>query len=125
MIILSSALSVSAAALGGLRRAFGGGLVRVGKLARTLRNRREIRQLAELDERSLKDIGLTRSDVQGALAASLLSDPSLILGDIAGMEHGRTIRAAIHAARRPAVITPLLAEDPALQAKARGLTAAA
>jgi uncharacterized protein YjiS (DUF1127 family) len=125
MIVLSSALSVSRATLGSLRRVAGAGLVRVGKLVRTLRNRHEVRQLAELDDHALKDIGLTRNDVQGALGASLLSDPSLILGDIAGMDHGRATRAATHAARRPAVITPLQAEEPALPGKARGLSAAA
>lgn len=102
MIVLSSALSVSRATLGNLHRVTSAGLVR------TLRNRHEVRQLAELDEHSLKDIGLTRSNVQGALAASLLSDPSLILGDIAGMEHGR---AAGHMARRPTAMVALPAED--------------
>jgi uncharacterized protein YjiS (DUF1127 family) len=125
MIVLSSALSVSRATLGNLRRVAGAGLVRVGKLVRTLRNRHAVRQLAELDDHALKDIGLTRNDVQGALGASLLSDPSLILGDIAGMDHGRATRAATHAARRPAAIAPLQAEEPALPGKARGLSAAA
>jgi len=108
MFVLSSALSVSRATLGNLHRVTSAGLVRAGKLVRTLRNRHEVRKLAELDERSLKDIGLTRSDVQGALAASLLSDPSLVLGDIAGMEHGR---AAGHTARRPTAMVALPAED--------------
>ena len=125
MIILSSALSVSAAALVGLRRVIGTGLARAGKLVRALRNRREIRQLAELDEHALKDIGLTRNDVQGALGASLMSDPSLILGDIAGMDHGRAARAAIHAARRPATMAPLPADDAAMPAISRRSTAAA
>jgi uncharacterized protein YjiS (DUF1127 family) len=108
MIVLSSALSVSRATLGNLHRVTSAGLVRAGKLVRTLRNRHEVRQLAELDEHALKDIGLTRSNVQGALAASLLSDPSLILGGIAGMEHGR---AAGHMARRPTAMVALPAED--------------
>jgi len=107
MFVLSSALSVSRATLSNLHRVTSAGLVRAGKLVRTLRNRHEVRKLAELDERSLKDIGLTRSDVQGALAASLLSDPSLFLGGIAGMEHGR---AAGHTARRPTAMVALPAE---------------
>ena len=106
MFVLSSALSVSRATLSNLHRVTSAGLVRAGKLVRTLRNRHEVRKLAELDERSLKDIGLTRSDVQGALAASLLSDPSLFLGGIAGMEHGR----AGHPARRPTAMVALPAE---------------
>ena len=108
MIVLSSALSVSRATLGNLHLVASAALVRTGTLVRILRNRHEVRKLAELDERSLKDIGLTRSDVQGALAASLLSDPSLVLGDIAGMEHGR---AADHMARRPTAKVALPAKD--------------
>jgi uncharacterized protein YjiS (DUF1127 family) len=118
MFVLSSALSVSRATLGNLHRITSAALVRAGKLVRTLRNRHEVRKPAELDERSLKDIGLTRSDVQGALAASLLSDPSLVLGDIAGMEHGR---AAGHTARRPTAMVAL----PARMASASKLPEAA
>jgi uncharacterized protein YjiS (DUF1127 family) len=108
MIVLLSALSVSRATLGNLHRVTSSGLMRAGTLVRTLRNRHEVRKLAELDKRSLKDIGLNRSDVQGALAASLLSDPSLVLGDIVGMEHGR---AAGHMARRPTAKVALPAKD--------------
>lgn len=108
MIVLSSALSYSRATLGNLHRVTSAGLVCAGTLLPTLRNRHEVRKLAELDERSLKDIGLTRSDVQGALAASLLSDPSLVLGGIAGMEHAR---AAGHMARRPTAKVALPAKD--------------
>ena len=108
MIVLLSALSVSRATLGNLHRVTSSGLMRAGTLVRTLRNRHEVRKLAELDKRSLKDIGLNRSDVQGALAASLLSDPSLVLRDIAGMEHGR---AAGHMARRPTAKVALPAKD--------------
>jgi uncharacterized protein YjiS (DUF1127 family) len=122
MIILSSALSVSRAKLGNLHLVTSAGLVRAGKLVRTLRNRYEVRQLAELDDRSLKDIGLTRSDVQGALAASLLSDPSLILADIAGMEHGR---AAAHIARRPMAMVALPPEDGVRKGAATGRIAPA
>jgi uncharacterized protein YjiS (DUF1127 family) len=46
---------------------------------RNLRHRREIKALTELDERLLKDIGLTRGDVQGALSESLLRNPSVVL----------------------------------------------
>ncbi len=122
MIVLSSALSFSRATLGNLHRVTSAGLVRAGKLVRTLRNRNEVRQLAELDDRSLKDIGLTRSDVQGALAASLLSDPSLILGDIAGMDHGR---AAGHVARRPTAMVALPPEDGVRKGAATGRIAPA
>lgn len=46
---------------------------------RALLHRREVMRLGELDERELKDIGLVRSDVNGALAVSWLTDPSTIL----------------------------------------------
>ena len=36
-------------------------------------------RLGELDERGLKDIGLVRSDIDGALATSWLDDPSAVL----------------------------------------------
>ena len=55
-----------------LRRA---GLVAVtviGNVARFWRHRREIRNLAEFDDRMLSDIGLTRSEVMGALAEPFL-----------------------------------------------------
>lgn len=63
-------------------RVFAAAAVRpVARLARTLRNRHAVTKLGHLDERALKDIGLTRSDVLGALAAPLTRDPSLILAE--------------------------------------------
>ena len=46
---------------------------------KSLSHRRAVMRLSELDERGLKDIGLVRSDVEGALASSWLNDPSSIL----------------------------------------------
>ena len=46
---------------------------------RNIGNRGDVRMLLEMDERGLKDIGLTRSDVLGALAQPMLKDPSKIL----------------------------------------------
>jgi len=51
----------------------------VSDLSRAWRHRREIMQLAEFDDHMLKDIGLTRSDVEGALAEPLLHNPSQVL----------------------------------------------
>jgi uncharacterized protein YjiS (DUF1127 family) len=58
----------------------------LGRVVQVLRNRREVNSLRELDERCLKDIGLTRADVEGALSSPLHRDPSLIL---VGQAHGR------------------------------------
>jgi uncharacterized protein YjiS (DUF1127 family) len=66
---LARVARLAAAALGGARR-----------LAVLLRNRRETRRLAEFDDRMLSDIGLTRADVEGALAGPLWDDPSRHLG---------------------------------------------
>jgi uncharacterized protein YjiS (DUF1127 family) len=59
-----------------------------GKLTTALKNRRQIAQLHHLDDRSLKDIGLIRSDVHEALGVSLFRDPSQHLVDVAGEKRG-------------------------------------
>lgn len=46
---------------------------------KALMGRREVTQLLELDDRMLKDIGLSRSDVAGALASAWANDPSILL----------------------------------------------
>ena len=52
------------------------------QLVRALVHRRDVMRLsAELDERGLKDLGLVRSDIDGALATSWLEDPSAVLAE--------------------------------------------
>jgi uncharacterized protein YjiS (DUF1127 family) len=51
----------------------------IAGLVKALRHRREIKHLAEFDDRMLRDIGLTRSDVSSALAEPLLRNPSRVL----------------------------------------------
>jgi uncharacterized protein YjiS (DUF1127 family) len=63
----------------GLRRVAGDLLTQVERFVRAVRNRRDVMRLAELDDRTLKDIGLVRSDVAGALDQPLSADPSRIL----------------------------------------------
>lgn len=46
---------------------------------RMVGHRGDVRRLLEMDDRGLKDIGLTRNDVLGALAQPLSKDPSKIL----------------------------------------------
>jgi uncharacterized protein YjiS (DUF1127 family) len=54
-------------------------LGRAAKLLEARRNRRAIMRLAACDDRMLKDIGLSRSQVLGALAVRYQEDPSLLL----------------------------------------------
>jgi uncharacterized protein YjiS (DUF1127 family) len=57
-------------------------LTRMSKVERFLnarRNRRAVRRLADWDDRLLKDIGLSRSEVLGAVAAGYDEDPSTLL----------------------------------------------
>jgi uncharacterized protein YjiS (DUF1127 family) len=61
-------------------------------LAKALIHRREVLRLGELDERSLKDIGLVRSDLDGALAVSWLSDPTLVLAERSATRSGVATR---------------------------------
>jgi uncharacterized protein YjiS (DUF1127 family) len=62
-------------------------------LARAIRDRQEVKRLIELDDRALKDIGLLRSDVDGALAEPLFRSPSAVLLRSAG-RRSRPERAA-------------------------------
>lgn len=59
---------IGAAALGGLSR-----------LWRAWQHRRQVLALVEADDRMLADIGLTRSDLNGALSAPSTEDPSYYL----------------------------------------------
>lgn len=67
--------SALAALYGALYRLIARLVAGTAALLRAVEHRREIRHLAEFDERALKDIGLTRSDVLGALSQPLYKDP--------------------------------------------------
>jgi uncharacterized protein YjiS (DUF1127 family) len=69
---LTSRLAIVGRAAGEIAR-------RAAALLQALEHRREVRHLAELDERILKDIGLSRSDVDSALAEPLFRHPSVLL----------------------------------------------
>ncbi len=49
---------------------------------RVWRNRKTVANLANLDDRALRDIGLTRADVRSALAAPAGHDPSRQLASL-------------------------------------------
>ncbi len=75
-------------------------------LAKALRHRREIRHLAELDERMLKDIGLTPSDVSSALLEPLLRNPSWVL--IRSAERRSRSEKVDHSARPARPVVPFV-----------------
>jgi uncharacterized protein YjiS (DUF1127 family) len=69
---------------------------------RAINHRRDVGRLLEMDERALKDIGLTRSDVHGALAVRITRDPSTVLM-VRSVEHRARVRAldvAVASSRR-------------------------
>ncbi|MET0605458.1 MAG: DUF1127 domain-containing protein [Beijerinckiaceae bacterium] len=63
--------------------------------AEARRNRRAVISLAECDDRMLKDIGLTRSEVMGALAVRFGEDPSSILNRDTSVGHRQGLRSDI------------------------------
>ncbi len=81
-----------------------------------LKNRRQVAQLYDLDDRTLKDIGLVRSDVQAALGKSLFSDPSHHLMGVAGHKRNVPAKANIPSAAivKPAEFALLRCDDAAL-----------
>lgn len=64
------------------------GVAAVRHLVKAVAHRRDMHLLTEMDERALKDIGLVRSDVSGALATSWLSDPTAVLAARASERSG-------------------------------------
>lgn len=75
------------------------------QLVRAIAHRREVMRLGELDERGLKDIGLVRSDIDGALATSWLDDPSAVLAErsrsTSNLAAARRDHALRHAGSKP------------------------
>ncbi|MDB5511573.1 MAG: hypothetical protein JWR08_1056 [Enterovirga sp.] len=70
---------------------------RAKALIRATSHRRAVRQLLDLDDRALKDIGLTRDDVARALGTPIDSDPSVVL----------IVRAVDHRSRLRRVASPV------------------
>ena len=79
-------------------------------LAKTFQHRREVMNLAELDDRMLKDIGLTRSDVDAALAEPILHNPSWVLVRSAA-RHSRAEKPKEPAVRQIRPVVPLVTPD--------------
>ena len=62
------------------------------QLAEKVKNRHDAMRLAELDDRMLADIGLSRSDLRDAYALPLWRDPSDVLARRAADRRGRRSR---------------------------------
>jgi len=76
-------------------------------LAKAFRDRREVRNLAEFDERMLRDIGLTRDDVETALMEPIHHRPSWVLVRCAE----RPIPERGPAARNPRPVVPFVSRS--------------
>lgn len=92
---------VSPTRLALVRRAAIGFLRQIGNLLRALERRNDLKHLSELDDRFLKDIGLTRSDVQGALSQSLFAHAPVLV--IRSAEREARAREATSFKPRPVV----------------------
>ena len=90
----------------GLRRASLALLMQAKAFVRAVRHRRDVMRLADLDDRTLKDIGLVRSDIAGALDQPLGTDPSKIL----------SVRRQEHRARPRLVLASAPAVTPRIRA---------
>lgn len=78
----------------------------LANLVQALKHRREVKHLAEFDDRMLADIGLTRSDVWSALDEPLIRNPSWVLVRSAE-RHSRAERAD-HSARQVRPVVPMV-----------------
>ena len=105
MLIMTIAAKSFSSVSAGVTRAAAAGTAGVIHLVRALVHRREVIRLAELDERGLKDIGLVRSDIDGALATAWFNDPSAVLEarsrSLTGVAAARREHAQRHVEARP------------------------
>ena len=91
-----------------MRQLFRLSLVVLGLPMQVAAHRRAIAQLADLDDRGLSDIGLTRQDLRDATATPLYADPTRQL-----VERARERADAALRARRPPPTSPRRALPPA------------
>ncbi|AOO80901.1 DUF1127 domain-containing protein [Bosea vaviloviae] len=112
MLIMTIATKPFASVLGVVTRIAARGFAGVTSLTKAIIHRREVLRLTELDERGLKDIGLVRSDVEGALATSWLDDPSTILAARSGARSGVASARRAEGARQAQVKAPAMKVGP-------------
>jgi uncharacterized protein YjiS (DUF1127 family) len=77
----------------------------VKRVATVWRHRREVTRLTELSAHELKDIGLVRSDVLGALEGHWLDDPSMALTARSARIHGNAAARRDEGLRRAGPLT--------------------
>jgi hypothetical protein len=112
MLIMTIATKPFASVLGVVTRIGARGFAGVTSLTKAIIHRREVLRLTELDERGLKDIGLVRSDVEGALATSWLDDPSTILAARSGARSGVASARRAEGVRQAQVKAPAMKTGP-------------
>ena len=95
-----------------VRAAFAVALHGMRKFSRLLKNRRNARMMAGMDDRMLADIGLTRSDLRDAYAEPLWRDPTDKLADRVSEKRRYRHRRG----DRPRVGSPSIAPDCAVMA---------
>ena len=79
---------------------------RVSAIGRALSGRRVLRELASFDDRMLRDIGLSRSDLRSAAAEPLYRDPTALLaGRVDESRVGGTARGRLPSPVRVNVIS--------------------
>lgn len=93
------------------------GFAPIVSLVKALIHRREVLRLGELDERSLKDIGLVRSDLDGALAVSWLSDPTLILAERSSARSGVAATRREASLQQPVTTSQVAKSQPVVAAR--------
>ena len=93
-----------------IRRAGRLTLAAVATLARMLKARRDVAELARFDEHMLRDIGLTRANVDAALGQPWRCDPSSVLNQRAAERWAQSLTrlrqrqaATANAERKPVV----------------------
>lgn len=110
MLLMTIATKTLSSVPAGIVRVVTAGIQLPVSLVRALIHRREVMRLAEIDERGLKDIGLVRSDIAGALATSWLKDPSAVLASrssaLADVANARREHAVRHAGTHPTMREP-------------------
>jgi uncharacterized protein YjiS (DUF1127 family) len=95
-------LPIGAATLTRALAAFSAALAQqVKAVARAFRNRRQANALASLDHRMLKDIGITRADLNDAFSSPFWEDPTSLLRERA-IERRMNRTSARGTGKRPA-----------------------